>query len=256
MRGTRRNSCRRVPTRRIIPAYAGNTQQTCSFLRLKRDHPRICGEHRNLFDELTDGQGSSPHMRGTQNASHLRPAVSGIIPAYAGNTLRLRRMFSSTRDHPRICGEHHGQTNKVMTIVGSSPHMRGTLIGGDGLKTGRGIIPAYAGNTLVFQWMMYASRDHPRICGEHMLLSCVFARSLGSSPHMRGTPPESYLVQNCRGIIPAYAGNTCSLRRLYLTQRDHPRICGEHLGCVRVCEGVMGSSPHMRGTPGLRHIAI
>ena len=25
MRGTRRNSCRRVPTRRIIPAHAGNT---------------------------------------------------------------------------------------------------------------------------------------------------------------------------------------------------------------------------------------
>ena len=134
----------------IIPAYAGNTLRwemhgVCpmgssphtrgtrswprSSSRWRRDHPRIRGEH----------------------CIHLRYLLytRGIIPAYAGNTSQ------STR--------HAGR------IPGSSPHTRGTphinsrrhALGGDhprirgehrrpvlGPLAGRGIIPAYAGNTL------------------------------------------------------------------------------------------------------------
>ena len=133
----------------IIPAYAGSTPMPSPFaslptgssphtrgarhgtrsrLRPRRDHPRIRGEH--------------PYP------SHHRDCHGGIIPAYAGSTLRLRESVllsegssphtrgaptippwtpSRSRDHPRIRGEHH-----LVRVAGNQVH---------------GIIPAYAGST-------------------------------------------------------------------------------------------------------------
>ena len=154
----------------IIPAYAGNTS---SPYRLS-----------------TAWTGSSPHTRGTRRWSarlrlrcwdhprirgeHLRVGLPlgggvGIIPAYAGNTVQFLKgpplnvgssphtrgtptMRPSTRvtaqDHPRIRGEHRD---------------RGTQG-----QVGRGIIPAYAGNTSA--------------------APCLAESQRGSSPHTRGTP--------------------------------------------------------------------
>ena len=99
----------------------------------------------------------------------------GIIPAYAGSTLRFlpyltvtpgssphtrgaRRATSSLaprwRDHPRIRGEHYDTTS----------HANGY----------NGIIPAYAGSTMVNGSLKYK--------GE------------GSSPHTRGAPPCMPLI--------------------------------------------------------------
>ena len=36
--------------------------------------------------------------------------------------------------------------------------------------------------------------------------------------------------------------------------RDHPRVCGEHLGCLRILVPTQGSSPRMRGTPTIRPV--
>ena len=46
MRGT--PVCRPIPhsSRGIIPAYAGNTPHSSGTWRYRRDHPRVCGEHR------------------------------------------------------------------------------------------------------------------------------------------------------------------------------------------------------------------
>ena len=92
----------------------------------------------------------------------------GIIPAYAGNTAQAH-VDNSTQQ-------------------GSSPHTRGTLE--------------------LFHSLLYVTKDHPRIRGEHhWLVNC------NSCVH---------------GIIPAYAGNT---RTRCLA------------GCAK-----SGSSPHTRGT--------
>ena len=154
----------------IIPAYAGNT-------------PR--GQQGRVV-----GSGSSPHTRGTPTC-----------PVWC----HVRR-----RDHPRIRGEHRARSA--------------------GARTTRGIIPAYAGNTV-------------RDAGHRGAIR-------GSSPHTRGTLPPRSLC--------------CPL------PRDHPRIRGEHRDVMRIlplsvgiipayagntgawrspAEFVLGSSPHTRGTP-------
>ena len=71
-----------------------------------------------------------------------------------------------------------------------------------------GIIPAYAGNTMARWHPKTVTRDHPRVCGEHVRNQPGRWRCQGSSPRMRGTRLglEDETVRP--GIIPAYAGNT------------------------------------------------
>ena len=86
MRGTRNMWCALYGENRIIPAYAGNTQNRNTQYSLCPDHPRVCGEHPHEVRALSEVAGSSPRMRGTRLARQSRPESSRIIPAYAGNT--------------------------------------------------------------------------------------------------------------------------------------------------------------------------
>ena len=111
----------------------------------------------------------------------------GIIPACAGNTGGKLSKDQISGDHPRMCGEHH-QPVKLQNIeLGSSPHVRGTLVGEQVGQQLGGIIPACAENTIgadhVFLWL----GDHPRMCGEHDTGKCTVLENEGSSPHVRGT---------------------------------------------------------------------
>ena len=110
----------------IIPAYAGNTHDVSPCRQCRRDHPRVCGEHMPIGWKLAASLGSSPRMRGTHRWAVLCRPVVGIIPAYAGNTIRLFSSQLRRRDHPRVCGEHGDCLGHVLACEGSSPRMRGT----------------------------------------------------------------------------------------------------------------------------------
>ena len=86
MRGTLPRWCWWMSRPGIIPAYAGNTARLSRWPSRKRDHPRICGEHRYRMERHHVRWGSSPHMRGTLLNIHVSFPSCGIIPAYAGNT--------------------------------------------------------------------------------------------------------------------------------------------------------------------------
>ena len=73
-------------------------------------------------------------------------------------------------------------------------------------------------------------------------------RTVGSSPHMRGTLESVVDNGTIGGIIPAYAGNTTLLVCPCADGGDHPRICGEHEVVTNYSDAAKGSSPHMRGT--------
>ena len=148
MRGTLRESGVIVQDIGIIPAYAGNTDSTCT--KSPRD------------------TGSSPRMRGTRISLCSFCPSPGIIPAYAGNTGGRAASEAFCRDHPRVCGEHRRGCVTVVLAWGSSPRMRGTPRRSRPHHLQPGIIPAYAGNTL--------------------LVCIVAAINRGSSPRMRGTP--------------------------------------------------------------------
>ena len=187
-------------------------------------------------------------MRGTPDDETEHLDQLGIIPAYAGNTIERYLGGDFNGDHPRVCGEHPDWNVKAWVWRGSSPRMRGTHGRGRRQPPDRGIIPAYAGNTVTLSAMHDAYRDHPRVCGEHTfgILQRFFVS--GSSPRMRGTPACKIYSRRSPGIIPAYAGNTTDTIELRTFDWDHPRVCGEHGLGVWTCRGHWGSSPRMRGT--------
>ena len=131
--------------------------------------------------------GSPPHTRGTLVVNAFIFYAIGITPAYAGNTYKHRRIHISTKDHPRIRGEHHRQFHLQVWILGSPPHTRGTLSLSPGYQRKVRITPAYAGNTILIACQPSAVQDHPRIRGEHQKENGPGSFMVGSPPHTRGT---------------------------------------------------------------------
>ncbi len=168
VRGTQGRSRPRTPAGGIIPACAGNTAMIAISPPEIWDHPRVCGEHPALFCAMFCTLGSSPRVRGTRDDAVVVLGHDGIIPACAGNTSAYRLVSSATWDHPRVCGEHLHDQWIAEKKPGSSPRVRGTLDLHDCHGAVQGIIPACAGNTLPFPVNTGVSRDHPRVCGEHL----------------------------------------------------------------------------------------
>ena len=95
---------------RIIPACAGSTGNRTGNRAAIRDHPRMCGEHRDELMRSRANVGSSPHVRGALVYRGKGIFDLGIIPACAGSTLPDEKGYVNFGDHPRMCGEH---TSKI-----------------------------------------------------------------------------------------------------------------------------------------------
>ena len=248
MRGTQPAGADRLQAPRFIPAYAGNTFILTPVSRIIAVHPRICGEHLTIQVCTDPGDGSSPHMRGTQVRLRDKQQSRRFIPAYAGNTLIVFVVIESTSVHPRICGEHGVFSSHCAFTAGSSPHMRGTRHQYCSFQSPKRFIPAYAGNTKAHLPQPSPLAVHPRICGEHVLPPTLMLVADGSSPHMRGTLPAPVRRAVSLRFIPAYAGNTWQGSVISTLMPVHPRICGEHPKSASRRATSSGSSPHMRGT--------
>ena len=111
----------------IIPACAGSTLARNAMRPIRRDHPRMCGEHADRAGVGAVGAGSSPHVRGARNANAAESPSSGIIPACAGSTESTLKRLVIRGDHPRMCGEHVHVDALLRQGRGSSPHVRGAL---------------------------------------------------------------------------------------------------------------------------------
>ena len=188
-------------------------------------------------------------MRGALHFLHEFLCQGRIIPAYAGSTDGDVRPSSSWQDHPRVCGEHLAQVPASPYHQGSSPRMRGARLQRLLPVLRLGIIPAYAGSTASSRVTCMPWPDHPRVCGEHVDIMLTGRSRQGSSPRMRGARMSCSRTQRWMGIIPAYAGSTLPSGPSLPCGRDHPRVCGEHIGRYSIRIPRQGSSPRMRGAP-------
>ena len=216
----------------------------------------MCGEHGRLATMPCRSPGSSPHVRGAQRLERQSCSLSGIIPACAGSTSWETLRRSSIRDHPRMCGEHSVKHNAKGNDQGSSPHVRGARRRQQDHPGSQGIIPACAGSTSRPPDLHTVPRDHPRMCGEHPLVTSSASPSAGSSPHVRGAPTGDLLGVTIGGIIPACAGSTPTATRPSREPRDHPRMCGEHAHVSHWSRSHVGSSPHVRGAQSADEVEV
>ena len=191
----------------ITPAYAGKSYQLLRMGYAVVDHPRVCGEKLDNTTSATINQGSPPRMRGK-----VRLILYNQCPC---------------KDHPRVCGEKYGEFYTVVSGLGSPPRMRGKEGKYRGSQSGQGITPAYAGKRCKVFLLEILVQDHPRVCGEKVVVRESTAARPGSPPRMRGkegTPLENLPKDR---ITPAYAGKSIRLTSKVVCRRDHPRVCGE-----------------------------
>ena len=207
VRGKAKNRCRSCPLTRITPACAGKSHKQRQAQRPRRDHPRVCGEKPQGLRGLCAGAGSPPRVRGKAVQMGIRLVQPGITPAYAGKSGFVPNAYTSTRDHPRVCGEKLPASEVVPESVGSPPRMRGKAVYGVWHHRGQGITPAYAGKSALAVIMPHAPEDHPRVCGEKLMPPRIGFWLRGSPPRVRGkaVPPRSAAANGCRGpSVPEY----------------------------------------------------
>ena len=135
-------------------------------------------------------------------------AACGLIPAWAGKTLRRDRTENPPKAHPRVGGENSSSSSQFGRSAGSSPRGRGKLP--DLLIHFHvwGLIPAWAGKTVSYITDTNADRAHPRVGGENCSTAASVSRSSGSSPRGRGKPLQQGTGPFMRRLIPAWAGKT------------------------------------------------
>ena len=137
----------KVAAIRLIPARAGNTLHVYNSHFSPSAHPRSRGEHLEQVRAPATRGGSSPLARGTLGGRIVMCCCYRLIPARAGNTIRLSLGHEVTSAHPRSRGEHAAAPVTPVSIDGSSPLARGTQANVIMGWRGERLIPARAGNT-------------------------------------------------------------------------------------------------------------
>jgi len=193
---------------RFIPACAGNTKYYQPRMQANAVHPRVCGEHIDKGMTLVNSGGSSPRVRGTRAQWRLTVRRSRFIPACAGNTELVICAAVKVPVHPRVCGEHIIGASQCGHCCGSSPRVRGTLVGTADRQAAARCIPARAGHTAARSPQPRPPPVHRLVCGEHLTLLSCGAYAGGSSPRVRGTRSPYASAACIARFIPACAGNT------------------------------------------------
>ena len=147
-------------------------------------------------------------MRGKVLQTRLTKIHHRITPAYAGKSGISDFAAGNWWDHPRLCGEKCCWTCFLHLPTGSPPPMRGKDEFGIILPFCDRITPAYAGKRILKRPANGTVKDHPRLCGEKVILNRFTAFTIGSPPPMRGKVILWVLRYSTTRITPAYAGKS------------------------------------------------
>ena len=126
--------------------------------------------------------------------------------------------------------------------------MRGTDVLAREQRRDHRFIPACAGNGYPRWFRLTPPPVHPRVCGERPSRPSTRARSIGSSPRVRGTVDNLFALGVVHRFIPACAGNGSSRGPPRAEAAVHPRVCGERTLPSSRRHRTGGSSPRVRGT--------
>ena len=144
----------------------------------------------------------------TNHYPNLLTAGEGFIPAHAGKTGRPSPRLTPARAHPHSRREHATTWQATDLTAGYSPLTRGNRIPAQAQRAGHGFIPAHAGKTSSFSWLLRRSAAHPHSRRENGNKTTTAKQPHGSSPLTRGKRDSARDELGCVGLIPAHTGKT------------------------------------------------
>ena len=171
----------------------------------------------------------------------------GPSPLARGKLRRCRARRTRPTDHPRSRGGNVCRNKNCKSLQGPSPLARGKLQRRHAVNSGRGTIPARAGETKSQRHTSSPVRDHPRSRGGNSGPAISTPSLSGPSPLARGKRPDLGPRVCQRGTIPARAGET--YRRGWRCRGvwDHPRSRGGNSPNGFPLMLLTGPSPLARG---------
>ena len=214
--------------RRLIPARAGKTPALLRRGGPRPAHPRACGENGGHWPGPSRHVGSSPRVRGKPLGFQPLEQRARLIPARAGKTFLIPRLFLEPWAHPRACGENNLASSISLVKPGSSPRVRGKRRRPFHRVVIDGLIPARAGKTSAARARGAWAWAHPRACGENRTAQTRRSERPGSSPRVRGKHPVLCRCDRLVRLIPARAGKTSAAAVRGAWAWAHPRACGEN----------------------------
>ena len=146
-----------------------------------------------------------------------------------------------------MCGEKFLEVVQPIAEWGSPPRVRGKGLYSLSLVLRAGITPACAGKSSPHLRYSTSRWDHPRVCGEKENELREFAAQIGSPPRVRGKGPTMKMGSLFPRITPACAGKRSFFSRSSVSERDHPRVCGEKHHPTPSSADSRGSPPRVRG---------
>ena len=171
-------------------------------------HPRVGGENTYFEAMFATQAGSSPRGRGKLGDLPALRDELGLIPAWAGKTIKLSDSASSSAAHPRVGGENQSPNGTPQSASGSSPRGRGKRRRVPASCARQRLIPAWAGKTWPVSADLAPHSAHPRVGGENTDSVMAWFLTLGSSPRGRGKREQAAGPVVGVGLIPAWAGKT------------------------------------------------
>ena len=149
-------------------------------------HPRRCGADSAHSTRAVGRRGSSPQVRGRYSSALVATASLRLIPAGAGQMARSRLGTLEYPAHPRRCGADLKNKTWQSRRDGSSPQVRGRLLGHASPATTQRLIPAGAGQIVFDRCLGGSLWAHPRRCGADEMSTSQKSSVGGSSPQVRG----------------------------------------------------------------------
>ena len=232
---------------RTIPAWAGEPTCLSMSMAVTRDHPRVGGGTGGSMSRTRFALGPSPRGRGNHLMTMFGPPSDRTIPAWAGEQFLFMVVIGIIGDHPRVGGGTDCPPFREPARMGPSPRGRGNRIARRRRQPRRRTIPAWAGEPRHGHGKVDEAADHPRVGGGTLRGTPERVRFNGPSPRGRGNPRTPSLLRQCRGTIPAWAGEPSATNTHRADTRDHPRVGG---GTTMISDddaSDAGPSPRGRG---------
>ena len=249
VRGNRWSSSACRPSRRSIPACAGEPSSTCSIVRMRRVYPRVCGGTWDRPLTQLAESGLSPRVRGNHVGRQPPVRDRRSIPACAGEPAGAAQRLRHSAVYPRVCGGTTVLIAVSAKVKGLSPRVRGNLLDTQGDHVARRSIPACAGEPFPCRRLARVNKVYPRVCGGTSRDRAYLYRLSGLSPRVRGNPAVGVVHFGVSRSIPACAGEPPFRTYRPCSIRVYPRVCGGTMIAAAPASATSGLSPRVRGNP-------